>query len=38
MTACLATLRRRLRRAYPMRADGITRYPVRRLFFVAVRR
>ena len=28
---------RRLRRAYPRRADGITLYPFRRLFFVAVR-
>lgn len=36
--AYLATLRRRLSRAYPMRADGITLYPFRRLFFVAVRR
>ena len=30
--------RQRLRRAYPPRADGITLYPFRRLFFVAVRR
>ena len=29
--------RRRLNRAYPRRADGVTRYPFRRLFFVAVR-
>ena len=36
--AYLATLRRRLARAYPMRADGITLYPFRRLFFVAMRR
>ena len=36
--AYLATLRRRLACAYPRRADGITLYPFRRLFFVAVRR
>ena len=29
--------RQRLRSAYPRRADGITLYPFRRLFFVAVR-
>ena len=34
----LAKLRRRLDRAYPRRADGVTLYPFRRLFFVAVRR
>ena len=36
--AYLEALRHRLDRAYPRRADGITRYPFRRLFFVAVRR
>jgi len=36
--AYLAQLRPRLSRAYPRRADGITLYPFRRLFFVAVRR
>ena len=36
--AYLATLRRRLARAYPKCADGITLYPFRCLFFVAVRR
>ena len=30
--------RRRLNREYPQRSDGITLYPFRRLFFVAVRR
>ncbi|MDE0024019.1 MAG: methyltransferase domain-containing protein [Spirochaetaceae bacterium] len=34
----LAEYRRRLRDAYPRRGDGITLYPFRRLFFVAVRR
>ena len=34
----LDLLRRRLNRAYPAGADGVTRYPFRRLFFVAVRR
>ena len=33
----LAEYRRRLRREYPRRADGVTLYPFRRLFFVAVR-
>ncbi len=36
--AYLEALRHQLDRAYPRRADGITRYPFRRLFFVAVRR
>ena len=35
--AYLDKLRRRLHRAYPRRADGVTLYPFRRLFFVAVR-
>ena len=34
----LAEYRRRLRHAYPRRGDGITLYPFRRLFFVALRR
>ena len=36
--AYLEQLRRRLKRAYSRRADGVTLYPFRRLFFVAVRR
>ena len=36
--AYLDALRQRLNRAYPRRADGVTLYPFRRLFFVAVRR
>ena len=36
--AYLDALRQRLNRAYPQRADGVTLYPFRRLFFVAVRR
>jgi trans-aconitate 2-methyltransferase len=32
----LNTYRQRLREAYPMRADGHTLYPFRRLFIVAV--
>ena len=35
--AYLDALRQRLNRAYPQRADGVTLYPFRRLFFVAVR-
>ena len=35
--AYLDALRQRLNRAYPRRADGVTLYPFRRLFFVAVR-
>ena len=35
--AYLAEYRRRLNREYPQRADGVTLYPFRRLFFVAVR-
>ena len=34
----LSTYGERLRRAYPRRPDGITLYPFRRLFFVAVHR
>lgn len=34
----LDLLLRRLNRAYPAGAGGVTRYPFRRLFFVAVRR
>ena len=36
--AFLDQYRARLRDAYPRRADGVTLYPFRRLFFVAVRR
>ena len=35
--AYLDALRQRLNRAHPQRADGVTLYPFRRLFFVAVR-
>ncbi len=34
----LAEYRRRLNAEYPKRADGVTLYPFRRLFFVAVRK
>ena len=34
----VAEYRRRLNQAYPRRDDGVTLYPFRRLFFVAVRR
>ena len=34
----LAEYRRRLNAEYPRRADGVTLYPFRRLFFVAVRK
>ena len=37
-TTFLDQYRQRLRHAYPRRADGITLYPFRRLFFVAIRR
>ena len=36
--AYLDLLRQRLNRAYPPDAEGVTRFPFRRLFFVAVRR
>jgi trans-aconitate 2-methyltransferase len=34
----LAEYRRRLNAVYPKRPDGVTLYPFRRLFFVAIRR
>ena len=36
--AYLAEYRRRLNAEYPRRADGVTLYPFRRLFFVAIRK